>query len=152
MPQAEIFPFPPRRPSVDGDLPPDTVALLRGLAKEIAEAGADPSAVVDADIELVMRCDAIIAQVRRVDEAYEAFRKAPRSNDIAALADYRHKRRMLGQALRRICALPASTPLGLFAKAMAVRRVGLKASGLAVSLADDLLNHPALRRVLWPAN
>jgi hypothetical protein len=47
--------------------------------------------------------------------------------------------------------LLATTPAGIFAKAVAVDRNGSTASIVAISLARDLLASPALRQAVWPA-
>jgi hypothetical protein len=53
--------------------------------------------------------------------------------------------------LMKIRKFSATTPAGLFAKAAAVSRTGSAAGIVAISLADDLLASPELRRAVWPA-
>lgn len=144
---AELFDFPPRR---DGDVPPDVVAILRRLAKLSAEAGADPQASVAADLELLLVCDHIVALMRQLDEATAVWQRTPCQDHHPKLEEMRRKKRALRPVLHRAMKCRASTPAGLFAKAVAVKRVGAGAAGLAVSLAQDLLNSPELRAAIWP--
>jgi hypothetical protein len=52
---------------------------------------------------------------------------------------------------RAAAKLRATTPAGIFAKATILRSTKNTAGVLGVSLARDLMESPALRRVLWPA-
>lgn len=54
--------------------------------------------------------------------------------------------------LRAIRKLPAKTAAGVFAKAMVVRASRTGAPLLAMSLAEDLISNPTLRRAIWPAD
>jgi hypothetical protein len=55
------------------------------------------------------------------------------------------------QACRRAAKLEATTPAGIYAKALIVRCSSTGASALAMSLATDLVECKGLRDVLWPA-
>jgi hypothetical protein len=56
-----------------------------------------------------------------------------------------------GHLLRNAAKLKATTPAGIYAKAIAVRSSKTGARFLAVSMAEDLLACTALRASLWPA-
>jgi hypothetical protein len=142
---AEMFQFPPRR---DGDVPPDAVVMLRRLAKGAAEAGADPQVVVAADLELLLVCDTILMLARQMDDAVAVYRT--HADNGHAHQEWKRLQRAMKPAMLRATRCRAATPAGMFAKAVAVKRVGLGAAVLAVSLADDLLESPELRAVLWP--
>ncbi|NNM56312.1 hypothetical protein [Acidocella sp.] len=57
----------------------------------------------------------------------------------------------LRNILRRARKLPALTPAGLYAKALLVKRSKTGAALLAMSLAEDLVNLPEVRRLIWTA-
>lgn len=51
--------------------------------------------------------------------------------------------------LRRVSHIPATTPAGIYSKALCVRASRTGAVNLAMSLAEDLVSNPALRAALW---
>jgi hypothetical protein len=55
------------------------------------------------------------------------------------------------QLLRRVGKLRATTPAGIYAKALLVRMAPSGAPKLAASLAEELVECKALRAVLWPS-
>jgi len=55
------------------------------------------------------------------------------------------------QILRGAQKIKATTAAGIYAKALLVRHSKTGASGLAASLAADLIDCPGLRESLWPA-
>jgi hypothetical protein len=55
------------------------------------------------------------------------------------------------QALRAAGKISATTPAGIYAKAMLVRMSPSGSPKLAASLADELIQCAELRRTLWPA-
>jgi hypothetical protein len=55
------------------------------------------------------------------------------------------------QLTRQAAKLRATTPAGIFAKALVVRSSHTGAAVLAMSLADELIACPGLRQSLWPA-
>ena len=63
----------------------------------------------------------------------------------------RYADRRLVTKLRAIAKISATTPAGIYAKAVAVRASKTGAATLAMSLADDLIACPGLRASLWPA-
>lgn len=60
-------------------------------------------------------------------------------------------RRSTAKLIRRAGWLKATTPAGLAAKALICRASKTGSPKLAVSLAEDLLDNPHLRRAVWPA-
>jgi hypothetical protein len=69
--------------------------------------------------------------------------------EIGAQADDARNRAV--QLSRRAAKLKASTPAGIYAKALVVRSSQTAAAILAMSLAEDLIGAPVLRASLWPA-
>ncbi|MGH7085365.1 MAG: hypothetical protein ACREFN_10295 [Acetobacteraceae bacterium] len=61
---------------------------------------------------------------------------------------YAHKKGASGPMLE-IRKLKAATAAGIYAKALVVRCSRSGAAGVAMTLADDLVNNPALRAILW---
>jgi hypothetical protein len=55
------------------------------------------------------------------------------------------------QLSRRAAKLRATTPAGIYAKALVVRSAQTAAAVLAMSLAEDLVTCEVLRQSLWPA-
>lgn len=60
--------------------------------------------------------------------------------------------RKAAAVLRHAAKIPARTPAGIYAKAFLVRKGVAGAGALGMSLADDLLRSPAIRRAIWPAD
>jgi hypothetical protein len=148
---AQIISIATKRP-IDEDVVHDELAaLLRKIARRMIEAAADPSASVSPDYELVVTADAIVMVQRQCEEALNAERNTPWPHGRSAYAEYKKNRRALRPGLLRITKLRPKTPVGLFAKALAIKRVGISAAGTAVSIADDLLECPGLSEAIWPA-
>ena len=152
MPMAEIISIATRRPIGDDIVHDELAAMLRRIARLMIEAAADPSATVSPDYELVVTADAIVMVQRLCEEALNAGRNASWPHGNSAHAEYKKHRRALRPGLLRITKLRAKTPVGIFAKALAVKRVGISAAGMAISIADDLLDCPGLCDAIWPAN
>lgn len=55
------------------------------------------------------------------------------------------------RALRAVGKISATTPAGIYAKAVAILTSKTGAAALAMSLAEDLTRNPVLRASLWPA-
>jgi hypothetical protein len=127
--------------------------LLREIARRAAEGGADPSAVVRPDHELLGLCDQIVMLRRQAEEALEALRAAPfRSQESRDASDsVKRIARALRRPVLRVGTLRATSAVGLYAKAVAVSKAGACAAKLGRSLAFDLLACIELRAVLWPA-
>jgi hypothetical protein len=137
---------------------PDPMALLSGLAGRALASGADPSAVVGADDELLLLCDQIVTIKRQsyamADHARALGTQSRALHDPAvklAWAEHARLDRSARSPILRATKLHATTPAGIFAKAVAIRSCSDQAAVLAKSMANDLLNSPELRKVLWPA-
>jgi hypothetical protein len=59
--------------------------------------------------------------------------------------------RAVSYLLREVSKIKATTAAGIYAKAVAVRSSKTGSALLGVSLAQDLLDCPGLRAILWPA-
>jgi hypothetical protein len=149
--QARLFSFATGRP-IEDDLH-QSLGLLSLLAGRAMVAAADPSASVSPDYELLQICDYIVIAKRQHAQLEATWRAMDYS-------DSDHKRahdecynagRTVKRLLLKIRKVSATTPAGLFAKAVAVSRTGSAASLVAVSLADDLLASSELRKAVWPA-
>lgn len=141
-------------------LTPDFAAAV-GRIRELADASADAMVTegpVSRDRELLDIC----AQIgRKKIAAVAAFNKAhpggriylpgtlERAEMDRLVAIYDVERRGLAHMLRAASKLKATTPAGIFAKALAIRSSESGANGLALSLAEDLTSNAGLRRVLW---
>jgi hypothetical protein len=144
--------------SFDGTRPEDAsireaLALLSRLADRAMVAGADPSAPVAPDHALLLLCDHCVMAKRQHDQIEEAWRAMPFDNAERARVyeEWRGAARVVKGLLLKARKFSATTPAGLFAKAAVVSRTGSGAALIAVSLADDILASPELRKVLWPA-
>jgi len=139
MPKAEIISLKTGRPIGEVTSNVESMVLLSLLASRAMVAGADPSAVVSPDHDLMMLCDQIIMRKRQVDEVYSKWREHPSFSNREGYDEWKRENRSLRGPLVRLGRLRASTPSGLFAKAVVTRQVGIGAASLAVSLANDLL-------------
>jgi len=81
----------------------------------------------------------------------EAERHAALLADKVDLADWQEHQRLAKPSLVTLAKLKAATPAGIYAKAAVVRASKTGAANLAMSLAEDLLDCPGLRAILWPA-
>jgi hypothetical protein len=75
---------------------------------------------------------------------------APEEARLAAIAARQVHLRGMYKALRDLAKIPATTPEGLYAKAGAARTRYMR-EALCDSLANDLINNPTLRAIVWPA-
>jgi len=142
---------------IDDDAPPnEPMALLSRIAGRAMEAGADPPAVVSPDHELLVLCDSAIMQGRRCEETEAALRAscpADRKERDHTEAEHGRAMRAFRRSLLQITKLRAVTPAGIFAKALAVEKVGtIAATALGRSLASDLVASAELREAIWPAD
>jgi hypothetical protein len=78
-------------------------------------------------------------------------RKDALAEDGRLIAEMLERSRQAKPYLPNITKLKATTAAGIYAKAMVVRASKTGAAGLAMSLAQDLLDCPGLRSSLWPA-
>jgi hypothetical protein len=76
--------------------------------------------------------------------------RAPEEARVAAIAERDIHYRGMHKALRDLAKIPATTPQGLYAKAVAARTRYMR-EALCDSLANDLINNPHLRAIVWPA-
>lgn len=108
------------------------------------------------DRELLDLCGDVLYWAKRSDELWEEWRNRPsrydnRGRHLVERDDAKAADAKLTQLLRRAKKLPATTPAGIYAKALAVRCSITGAAVLAKSLADDLIACRALRESLWPS-
>jgi hypothetical protein len=130
----------------------EALALLSRLGDRAMVAGADPSAPVAEDHALLMLADQCILAKRQHDQLEEAWRGMPHDNGESKRAydEWLRSRRAVKGLLMLARKHSARTPAGLFAKAALVSRTGSAAAIVALTLADDLLDSPELRRAVWP--
>lgn len=152
MSKAEIISITTRRPISGNASSTDPMALLSRLAGRVMASGADPSACVGADDELLMLCDTITT-IKRHSHAMAEHARTLVDGPACRLAWAEHTRldRSARKPILAATKLQATTPAGIFAKAVAIRSCSDQAAVLAKSMANDLLNSSALRKVLWPA-
>jgi hypothetical protein len=147
--QARLLSFEGARPDDDPEIL-EALGLLSLLADRAMVAGADPSASVSPDHALLMLCDYLVIAKRQHDELWSAYRKKTSGHDKREYEEMHRAERTVRSLLLKIRKFSATTPAGLFAKAAAVSRTGSAAGVVALSLADDLLASPELRRAVWP--
>ncbi len=132
-----------------------TVARLRAMAAESGDRLYLSDGPVNSDWRLLDLCADAAHQRQVADAALAAWRACPgRPREPAFLAAREAERTAkakLLQLLRAIGKMPATTPAGLYAKALAVQSSATGASILARSLAQDFLDCRELRASLWPA-
>jgi hypothetical protein len=135
------------------------IGRLRAIAAESGDHLLLGDGAPHPDAKLLDLC-AEIAQQRKVGEAtlraqIDSHLSPWKSDERAELAALQEKCRLehrtLGGLLRRAGSIPATTAAGIYAKALAVRASKSGAALLGVSLAEDLLDNPALRASLWGA-
>ena len=112
---------------------------------------------VNADWELLDLCADALHFAKAADRASEHWRGTLPGGARGGLAEkeaYDAKRLAqseLTKRVRRAGKMKATTPAGIYAKAMLVRYGTETAAILAMSLAEDLVECEALRLTLWPA-
>jgi hypothetical protein len=150
--QAVLFSFTTGQPIDD---PPELLQafdLLSRIASRAMVHGADPSALVSVDHNLILCSDSVIMQIRRCAALEHRLLAlpigSPERDKIAA--ERKSANITISKLLLKIATLRAETPAGLFAKASAVTRSGMQAVRVGQSLARDLLASPDLRRAIWP--
>ncbi len=78
-------------------------------------------------------------------------KSAERRERLSVLSDEARKNnRRVATLSKQASKLAATTPEGIFAKALIVRKSRTGATVLAMSLARDLIEAPNLRAILWP--
>lgn len=149
-----------------GDAVPAAIALFRTIAASSGDALATEGPV-HADHRLLGLCadalhhltlaEAIVAEHRReMDTLWcgwsEAEKDAWRARCSALTEAAKRHNRAAAPLLRAITRIRATTPAGIYGKAMACKASRTGAAVLAKSLAEDLVASAALRAVLWPAD
>jgi hypothetical protein len=131
----------------------EALAALSRLADRAMVAGADPSAPVAPDHALLMICDQCILAKRQHDQLEQAWRAMTYDNPEKGRAEDEWLRatRVVKGLVMKARKFSAQTPAGLFGKAALVSRTGSAAAIVALTLADDLLSSPELRKAVWPA-
>ncbi len=133
-----------------------TVARLRAMAAESGDRLYLSDGPVNPDWRLLDLCADAAHQRKLLAAAEEACRLAPvYGRDPAHVAAWDVRKAAeakLLQLLRAIGKMRATTPAGLYAKALAVQSSATGASILARSLAQDFLDCRELRASLWPAH
>jgi hypothetical protein len=139
-----------------------TIARLRHLA------GNADSTMVEAipppDAALLDLCSDVLDAVKAERDIETAFRKycdadhgqkwsqAKRDGSKYLLKEWDTLRLRAKTAARRASKVKATTPAGIYAKALIVATSKTGSPVLAMSLAQDLIASPTLRASLWPAN
>ena len=153
MPEAIVIDITTRRRIPEGES--DAMALPRTLATRAAEQAADPQVIPHPDQELIGLCERAIELRNIEDRQLEIWRGlsagTPRENR-AWLDRIGAARRATRSPMLRASKLAATTAAGVYAKALAVHRIGPGAAKLAASLANDIVACVELRRVLWAAD
>ena len=122
----------------DGPVQPDHALLdLCGDALHYAKA---------AEQAYEMKPGFSVTTVRSAQET-EAWRE----QHDRAMKEYYFNTNEVTQRLRKAKKMKATTPAGIYAKALLVRVSKTGATELAMSLANDFLDCPGLRESLWPA-
>jgi hypothetical protein len=140
-------------------------ALVAGIAarmKQIAAASGDhlflSDGPVNPDWELLDLCGDALHFAKAHEKAWEEWSSFCPSNESER--EVRHaqydemkaaRKSDVISRVRRAGKMRATTPAGIYAKAMLVRFGTETAAVLAMSLAEDLLDCEALRLTLWPA-
>ncbi len=137
------------------DLEP-TVNRLAAIAKMSGDALLLGEGPVLPDANLLDLCEAYIHCAKAQLLAEKKWRCGPtpaedREGFDALYKAMSEKRRLCRSAAIAASKIPAQTGPGIYAKALIVRSSSGQAPGLAKSLADDLILHPTLRRLLFPA-
>lgn len=130
----------------------DALALLRTLATRTAEHAADPQVVAHPDQELLDLCEVITTLRLRELELTERWHRVnvrDTENFRRARDDADSARRAVRRPLLRASKRRATTAAGIYAKAVAVHHIGVTATELGKSLAEDILACGELRRILW---
>ncbi|HUC16546.1 MAG TPA: hypothetical protein VMA37_02540 [Acetobacteraceae bacterium] len=139
---------------------PESSAAMEQLRRIAGAAREQPLPVEEKphfDAELLELCAEISHQRKIADAAWRRFSEESLSlwcssaRADALYAASRKETQRLDFLLREAGKLRAKTGAGIYAKALAITR--LRSGGLALckSLAEDLIDNPALRATLWGA-
>ena len=131
-------------------------------------AGVEPPPLEHDDADLMELCSTILHLHRQEREAWNQARTIVAEGDgelICSKRKFEERQSRLSPVIpeaqklsrtvatlsKRASKLSATTPEGIFAKALIVRSSRTGATVLAMSLARDLIEAPRLRAILWPA-
>ncbi len=144
-----------RENSTFGDALQATIARLQAMSAESGDRLYLSDGPVNSDWRLLDLCADAAHQRKLLAATEEAFRLAPvYGRDPAHIAAWEARKTSeakLLQLLRTVGKMKATTPAGLYAKALAVQSSHTGATVLARSLAQDFLDCKELRASLWPA-
>ena len=143
----------------------NATASIERLRQVAAEAGDSllTEGYVQPDHELLDLCAEALHHLTHAQRAWEARRKLEwygkpkeeadrlHAKDQALYEDWQAEDKKGKAPLLRISRIKATTPAGIYAKAMVCRASVTGAAGLALSLAADFLACEELRKALWPA-
>jgi hypothetical protein len=137
------------------------ITLFRQIAAQTGDALLTEGPV-NPDHQLLDLCASALHHLVAAQRAYDARRvgewsqlegdaqEARRKLDAELLKEWYDRNAGAKPAMARITKMKASTAAGIYAKAAVVRASKTGAAGLAMTLAQDLLDCPGLRAVLWP--
>ncbi|HEY5301351.1 MAG TPA: hypothetical protein VIJ55_11810 [Acetobacteraceae bacterium] len=144
-------------------LPDFGPAMVR--LRAIADASGDRLLLGDGpphpDARLLDICSTALHHLKEAEKAYAArhdfrgdgpYTDKIRAEDERLMTLYNDGVTRAKPPLVLIARIPAKTAAGIYAKALLVRLSKTGAAGLAMSLADDLVNNPGLREALWSAD
>jgi hypothetical protein len=130
-----------------------TIDRLKQIAAESGDRLYLSDGPVNPDYALLELCADALHWLKQ-EKAAQTFREVtPWDKDgpwNRSLREEDSARKAAQSYLRKAAKIPAKTPAGIYAKAMVARCTRTGAAGLAMSLAEDFLNIPALRSSLWP--
>jgi hypothetical protein len=143
------------------DLPP-TIDRFREMAAASWDALVTEGPVHADHVLLALCAEALhhrrlAAELREAGDALPApYGNPPATAEQNRLREAIHARRDAAgnravQLSKRAAKLRATTPAGIYAKALVVRSSQTAAAMLAMSLAEDLVSSDVLRKSLWPA-
>lgn len=121
-----------------------TVDRLKQMAAEAADTPLLGDEPVHPDHQLLDLCGDLLHMMKRRKDLRELQFDHPLQQDRHALFG------QINSLLSKARKLRAATPAGIYAKVLVIRASESGAPMLAVSLAHDLVDVPALRASIWP--
>lgn len=141
-------PKPKLRPLPLGEALQSTVARMKEIAAQSGDSLLLANGPPHPDHELLDTCAEAMQQVKRAKELWAQWEPPDSRNNH--LLECQAADARTTQLLRRAGRIRATTAAGIFAKALLVRCSRTIPVGLAITLAEDLIDNPVLRRSLWP--